>query len=191
MVVGDPFGNPVPGATNVFEYYTGTDVSLTCMVTPTPPSDSEFSWSCSTGCFADMEMEQTINVTDIEEMDSGVINCSVIIDGMEYFSAFIDLQVFEGKKDIFAISRFTVVICKSKNIHMLQLNCTVEYDSTLIAGIGKENYGFPRMLLNKQPYNTISLNYWQYIFLMKLLVLYIYSIILSACLLACLLDHNN
>ena len=98
VITTNPLPNLISGATNVSEYYTGTDLNLTCMVIPTPPSDSEFSWSCSTGCFADMEMEQTINVTDIEEMDSGVINCSVIIDGMEYFSAFIDLQVVEGKR---------------------------------------------------------------------------------------------
>ena len=96
VITTNPLGNPVPGATNVFEYYTGTDVSLTCMVTPTPPSDSEFSWSCSTGCFADMEMEQTINVTDIEEIDSGVINCSVTIDGTQYFSEPIEIGVVEG-----------------------------------------------------------------------------------------------
>ena len=101
VITTDPLGVPVSGGINVFEYYAGTDLSLTCMVTPTPPSDSEFSWSCSTGCFADMEMEQTINVTEIEEMDSGVVNCSVIIDGMEYFSEFIELQVVEGKKNTF------------------------------------------------------------------------------------------
>ena len=99
VITTSPLGIPVSGTTNAFEYYIGTDLSLTCMVTPTPPSDSEFSWSCSTGCFADMEMEQTINVTEIEEMDSGVVNCSVIIDEMEYSSEFIELQVVEGKKN--------------------------------------------------------------------------------------------
>ena len=113
VITTDPLGNPVTGATNVFEYYIGTDLSLTCMVIPSPPSDSEFSWSCSTGCFVDMEMEQTIYVTEIEEIDSGVVNCSVIFDGIQYFSGFIELQVVEGK-NIFAISRLIVVSCKNQ-----------------------------------------------------------------------------
>ena len=100
-VITSPTGIPVPGSNNTFQYFAGTFLFLICYVTPTPPADSEFTWSCSTGCFADMEMEQTINVTGIEEMDSGVINCSVIIDGMEYFSEFIELQVVEGKKNVF------------------------------------------------------------------------------------------
>ena len=44
-----------------------------------------------------MQMEQTINVTALDEMDSGVINCSVLIDGTEYFSEPLELQVTPGK----------------------------------------------------------------------------------------------
>ena len=97
-VIVNPPGNLLPGTTNVLGFLNGIDLSLTCMVNPTPPSDSEFSWSCLTGCFADMKMEQIINVPEIEEMDSGVINCSVIINGTKYFSDFVELQVVEGKK---------------------------------------------------------------------------------------------
>ena len=122
VITTNPLGIPVSGATNVFEYYIGTDLSLTCMVTPTPPSDSEFSWSCSTGCFADMEMEQTINVTEIEEMDSGVVNCSVIIDGMDYSSEFIELQVVEGKKMFYKIKTHSRWLQKQKkHLYILQL----------------------------------------------------------------------
>jgi len=63
------------------------------MVTPTPPSDSEFSWSCSTGCFVDMEIEQSVNITELEVTDSGELNCSIIIDGIEFTSESIELQV--------------------------------------------------------------------------------------------------
>jgi len=63
------------------------------MVTPTPPSDSEFSWSCSTGCFVDMEMEQSVNITELEVTDSGELNCSVIIDDFEYTSESVELKV--------------------------------------------------------------------------------------------------
>ena len=63
------------------------------MVTPTPPSDSEFSWSCSTGCSFDMETEQSFNITELEVTDSGELNCSVIVNGVKYTSEMIELQV--------------------------------------------------------------------------------------------------
>jgi len=92
-IVSNPLGYPIPGINDIFQYSFGTDLSLTCLVTPTPPSDSEFSWNCSTGCFADMEMEQTINVTELEIFDSGVIRCSVIIDDEEYFSESFEVRI--------------------------------------------------------------------------------------------------
>ena len=110
-IVRNPLGNPVPGTTNAFEYVVGTGLILTCSVIPPPPSDSEFSWSCSTGCFADMETTQIISVAALEEMDSGVISCSVVIDGMEYFSESFELQVMAGKK---CITKLMVVSCEAK-----------------------------------------------------------------------------
>ena len=63
------------------------------MVTPTPPSNIEFNWSCSTGCFVDKEMEQSVNVTELEVTDSGELNCSVIINDVEYTSESVVLKV--------------------------------------------------------------------------------------------------
>ena len=40
-----------------------------------------------------MEVEQTINITEIEVTDSGILNCSIIIDGVECTSEPYDLQV--------------------------------------------------------------------------------------------------
>jgi len=40
-----------------------------------------------------MEVERTINITEIEVTDSGILNCSIIIDGVEYTSEPYDLQV--------------------------------------------------------------------------------------------------
>ena len=91
-----PSVTPIPGSNNTFEYFAGTDLFLICSVTPDPPLNSEFNWSCSTGCFADMEMGRTIQVTELEEMDSGVISCSVFINGMEYVSESIEINVVEG-----------------------------------------------------------------------------------------------
>ena len=71
----------------------GSDLNLTCLVTPTPPADSEFSWNCSTGCFADMRMEQTINVSNLTIMDSGLVTCSLTINNLDYHSDPLDLLV--------------------------------------------------------------------------------------------------
>ena len=89
-VITDPLFD---GANNIIEFPVGSNLTLTCMVTPTPPSDSEFSWSCSTGCFVDMEIEQSVNITELEQTDSGELNCSVIIDDVEYTSESIELRV--------------------------------------------------------------------------------------------------
>ena len=75
------------------EYLVGSDLNLTCLVTPTPPAGSEFSWNCSTGCFADMRMEQTINVINVTAMDSGSITCSLNISDVYYHSKPLDLLV--------------------------------------------------------------------------------------------------
>ena len=77
----------------ILEYPVGSNITLTCVVIPTPPSDSEFSWSCSTGCFVDMEIEQSVNITELEATDSGELNCSVIVNGVEYTSETIGFQV--------------------------------------------------------------------------------------------------
>ena len=88
-IVSDP---PI-SKNGIFEFPVGSNITLTCMVTPTPPSDSEFSWICSTECFVDMEIEQSVNITELEIADSGELNCSVIIDNVEYTSEIIELRV--------------------------------------------------------------------------------------------------
>ena len=78
---------------NTLKYLIGSDLNLTCAVTPTPPSNSVFNWSCSTGCFADMEMGQTISIAMLNESDSGEIICSFMFDGLQYESDPFNLQV--------------------------------------------------------------------------------------------------
>ena len=82
------------GTFNTFVHLIGSNITFTCEVNSTLTfNQSDFVWGCSTGCFADMVEEQTINITEIQESDSGVLNCSVVIDGMEYTSRPYDLQV--------------------------------------------------------------------------------------------------
>ena len=77
---------------NIVEYIAGTHFSLRCRATPTPPSDSEFSWSCSTGCIPNTKTKQRYNITELEGADSAELNCSVIIGDMEYTSQSVTLR---------------------------------------------------------------------------------------------------
>ena len=93
-IVSYPPGNLIDDGNNAFEHLIGSNITFTCEVNSTLTfNDSDFIWACSTACFADMEVEQTINITEIEVTDSGILNCSIIIDGVEYTSKPYDLQV--------------------------------------------------------------------------------------------------
>ena len=57
-----------------------------------------YSWQCDTSCFADGMTTPTIT-QQLTDMDSGLIDCSVTIDGDEYMSDItFDLQVSQGIK---------------------------------------------------------------------------------------------
>ena len=90
------------------EYVAGSDVNLTCMVTPPPPSNSEFSWNCSTGCLEGVEMEQTISLANVSGIESGTMNCSMTISGNNFQSQSFQLTVL-GK--LFSIT--TLPLCDS------------------------------------------------------------------------------
>ena len=92
-IVANPLGVPINKDNNTFGYLIGSNLSLTCSVTPILPANDSFSWNCSTGCFADMRMEQTINVTNLDTMDSGSITCSFTFDNMDYHSEPLNLLV--------------------------------------------------------------------------------------------------
>ena len=93
-IVSDPPGALVDDDNNAFEHLIGSNITFTCEVNSTLTfNDSDFVWGCSTGCFADMEVEQIINITEIQVTDSGVLNCSVVFDGVEYNSEPYDLRV--------------------------------------------------------------------------------------------------
>ena len=92
-IVPNPLGIPFDENYNAVEYLIGSDLNLTCSVTPVPPANSKFTWKCSNGCFADMTMEQTINVKDLNTTDSGILTCSFTSDSLEYHSEPLDLLV--------------------------------------------------------------------------------------------------
>ena len=83
-------------------YTIGDIVTLECVVNSTINDTNitaTYSWQCNTGCFADGMTTPAIS-RYLTDMDSGMINCSVTIDGDEYMSNVIfDLQVIQGTKD--------------------------------------------------------------------------------------------
>jgi len=84
VITADP-----PVGDCAFGYPIGSNVTLTCMITPTPPSVSVFGnfyWQCSTGCAVDMHSEQSIVITNLDIFDSRILNCSATIDDVVYFS---------------------------------------------------------------------------------------------------------
>ena len=88
-----PDGIPVNGSSDTLEYPVRSNLYLICAVTPTPPANSQFSWSCETGCFADMKMRRIIFATNLNTMDSGSITCSLTINNLKYTSKPLHLQV--------------------------------------------------------------------------------------------------
>ena len=78
------------GSNNSSVYFIGSQLSLTCLITSTPVTNSEFRWRCSTGCLNGVEIGQTINVT-VEQ--GGMITCAYTVDSIEYSSDPIEIRV--------------------------------------------------------------------------------------------------
>ena len=107
-IMTSPLGVPVNKDNNTFGYLIGSNLNLTCSVTPAPPANGNFSWNCSTGCFADMRMGQTINVTDLDTMDNGSIICSFTFDNVDYHSEPLNLLV-SGELSAVCVNVATIV----------------------------------------------------------------------------------
>jgi len=75
------------------DYVIGSDVSLTCTITPAPPPNSEIRWNCSTGCFDGLEMGNSINLMNIQVREGGMIYCSVTIAETVYYSELSDIKI--------------------------------------------------------------------------------------------------
>ena len=83
-------------------YTIGNIVTLQCVVNSTINDTNitaTYSWQCNTGCFADGMTTPAIS-RHLTDMDSGMIKCSVTIDGDEYISDMVfNLQVTQGTKE--------------------------------------------------------------------------------------------
>jgi len=84
--------NPeVYGNRSVFEFTAGSNITLMCIITPTPPPDSKFIWCSVDGC--SINVERSIKLTDLKVTDGGKFNFSLIIDDVKYASKVIELRV--------------------------------------------------------------------------------------------------
>ena len=60
------------------------------MVDPTPPSNSELSWSCN-GCTFDRSTEQSV-IVKVKEPGIDQLNCSININSIKYTSKTVDVR---------------------------------------------------------------------------------------------------
>jgi len=101
-IVSTPAGTPVSGSTSTFDYPILSNVTLTCMVDPSPPAGATYRWStsCFTNgrhtdqtCFPTGQTTQSVTGYHLLAEDAGGIACVVTIDGVDYASNIIVLRV--------------------------------------------------------------------------------------------------
>jgi len=97
-IVSTPAGTPVSGSTITLDYPILSNVTLTCMVDPSPPAGATYRWStwgCFTNfyhsvptCFPAGQTTQSVTGYNILAEDAGYIACTVTIGGTDYASDF-------------------------------------------------------------------------------------------------------
>jgi len=102
-IVSTPAGTPVSESTNTFDYPILSNVTLTCMVDPSPPAGATYQWNtggCFTNsrryyptCFPHGQTTQSVTGYHLLAEDAGLIACSVSIDGTNYASDIFALRI--------------------------------------------------------------------------------------------------
>jgi len=102
-IVSTPAGTPVSGSANTFDYPILSNVTLTCMVDPSPPAGATYQWNtrgCYTNsrrtnstCFPTEETTQSVTGYNLLAQDAGPIACTVTIGGVDYASDLFTLRV--------------------------------------------------------------------------------------------------
>ena len=104
-IVPDPVGTPVSGpgiAANTFDYPILSNVTLTCMVDPSPPASATYQWNtaCYTNdnsrgetCFPHGQTNRIVTGYHLVAKDAGSSVCTVRIGGVDYSSALFWLRV--------------------------------------------------------------------------------------------------
>jgi len=102
-IVSNPAGTPVSESTNTFDYPILSNVTLTCVVDPTPPAGTTYQWN-TTGCFTNgrhitptcfpgNKTTQNITDTDLLAEDAGTIMCTATINNTGYDSGPFTLRI--------------------------------------------------------------------------------------------------
>ena len=101
-IVSTPVGTPVNGSTNTFDYPILSNVTLTCMVDPSPPAGATYQWNtggCSANsrgeirCFPSSQTTQSVTGYHLLAEDAGTITCNATIDDDVYVSNEFTLRV--------------------------------------------------------------------------------------------------
>ena len=105
-VVTDPVGIPVGGQPSTFDYPILSNVTLTCMVTATgaPANVTSYRWTATNcydhnggvqdPCFYSGGLTgQSIGGSDLLAQDAGNVSCTATIDGSNYTSDPLTLQI--------------------------------------------------------------------------------------------------
>ena len=102
-IVSTPAGTSVSGSTNTFNYPILSNITLTCMVDPSPPADTTYQWNttgCFTNnrhnyptCFPDGQTTQSVTGYHLLAEDAGTITCTVTTGGVDYISESLTLGI--------------------------------------------------------------------------------------------------
>ena len=120
-IVSTPADTPVSGSTNTFDYPILSNVTLTCMVDPSPPAGATYRWTttCFTNdrhrdqiCFPAGQTTQSVNTDSLLAEDAGGVACTVTISGVNYTSDLFTLRVSGMCPVCDVIITINVVICK-------------------------------------------------------------------------------
>ena len=113
-IVSSPAGTPVSGSTNTFDYPILSNVTLTCMVNPTPSSSVTYQWN-TTGCYTSFyftgsnpqcfphgQTAQIVSDDYLNAEDAGTITCTVAINGSNYTSEPFTLRI-SGEQLVYCV----------------------------------------------------------------------------------------
>jgi len=101
-IVSTPAGTPVSGSNNTFDYPILSNVTLTCMVEPSPPANATYQWNTGgcyansrgeMGCFPVDQTTQSVTGYHLLAEDAGTITCTVTIGGVNYTSGPLTLRI--------------------------------------------------------------------------------------------------
>ena len=175
-IVSSPAGTPVSESTNTFDYPILSNVTLTCMVSPTPSSSGNYQWnttgyytnskftSSNPECFPHGQTRQTVIGCFLNAEDAGNISCVVTINGNSYTSEPFTLRI-SGEQLVYCVIT-CIVYCKQCMLLLLATCycCIIHqllwfmYKGVFTVGVGvtRDSSAVAGDFLNNYSYVTVS-----------------------------------